>query len=122
MKIIYGALLGAAALLCAESAVAIDNIGAVGTVAQVVNIGSQSDEYFSARGRLLIDEGQQFYKNYQWGGTACNGKNMSESDVANLLMALRERRSMTVTPIWKQGAGGARCLVAYRMTAIEVVQ
>ena len=48
--------------------------------------------------------------------------NMSEADVANLLTALRERRDQTVTPLWKVGAGGARCLVGYRMTAIEVVQ
>ena len=121
MKIVYGALLGAAALLSAGSAMA-DNVGAYGTVAQVTDIGSQSDEIYSAHGRLVIDEGQQFYRNYQWGGTACNGKTMSEADVANLLMALTERRSMTVTPQWKLGAGGARCLVAYRMTAIEVAQ
>lgn len=121
MKIVYGALLGAAALLSAGSAMA-DNVGAYGTVAQVTDIGSQSDEVYSAQGRLVIDEGQQFYRNYQWGGTACNGKTMSEADVANLLMALTERRSMTVTPQWKVGAGGARCLVAYRMTAIEVAQ
>lgn len=121
MKIVYGALLGAAALMSAGAARA-DNIGAYGPVAQVVVVGSQSDEYGMARGRLVIDEGQQFYRDYQWGGTACNGKNMSEADVANLLGALKDRREQTVTPIWKVGAGGARCLVAYRMTAIEVVQ
>ena len=121
MKIVYSAVLGAAALMSAGLAMA-DNIGAYGAVAQVAVVGSQADEYSSARGRLVIDEGQQFYRNYQWGGTACNGKNMSEADVANLIMALKDRRELTVTPIWKVGAGGARCLVAYRITAIEVVQ
>lgn len=121
MKIVYRVLLGAAALMGAGSALA-DNIGAYGTAAQVAVIGPQSDEYSMARGRLVIDEGQQYYREYQWGGTACNGKNMSEVDVANLLTALRERRDQTVTPLWKVGAGGARCLIGYRMTAIEVVQ
>ncbi len=121
MKIVYGALLGAAALLCAGSALA-DNVGSYGSVAQVTVNGTSSDEQFSARGRLVIDEGQQFYRNYQWGGTACSGKNMSDADVANLLMALRERRSVRLTPVWKIGAGGARCLVSYRVTAIEVAQ
>lgn len=121
MKIVYGALLGAAALIGAGSALA-DNIGAYGAVAQVAVNGTSSDEYSIARGRLVIDEGQQYYREYQWGGTACNGKNLSEADIANLQMALRERREQTMTPIWKVGAGGARCLVAYRMTALEVVQ
>jgi len=31
--------------------------------------------------------------------TSCNGKNMIEADVANLLMALKERRSVTLTPV-----------------------
>jgi len=121
MKIVYGALLGAVALLSAGSALA-DNIGSYGTVAQVSVNGSKSDAQTSALGRLVIDEGQQFYRNYQWGGTICSGKNMSDADVANLLMALQERRSVTLTPIWKLGAGAARCLVAYRITASEVPQ
>ena len=121
MKILIGAMLGAAALLCAGSALA-DNVGTYGAVAQVTVNGTQSDEYISARGRLVIDEGQEFYRHYQWGGTACNAKNMSEADVANLLAALKDRRTVTLTPVWKLGAGAARCLVSYRITAIEVVQ
>jgi|GEM_PF-3938486 len=31
--------------------------------------------------------------------SSCNGKNMIEADVANLLMALKERRSVTLTPV-----------------------
>lgn len=121
MKIVFGALLGAAALICTGSALA-DTIGDYGPVAQVSVIGSASDESFAARGRLVIDEGQQFYRQYQWSGTACNGKNMSEADVANLLVALKERNSLTVTPIWKVGAGGVRCLVSYRITSNTVPQ
>jgi hypothetical protein len=121
MKINFGALLGAAAICCTGSALA-DNIGAFGSVVQVTVNGSSSDEIFLARGRLVIDEGEQFFRQYQWGGTACNGKNMSADDVANLMMALRERRSVSVTPAWLIGAGGARCLVSYRITAIEVPQ
>ena len=113
--------LGAAALFLSAAALA-DFTGALGTVAQVSVIGSSSDETYLARGRLLIDEGDQFYRTYQWGGTACNGKNMSEDDVANFMMALRDRRSVTVTPLWSAGAGTKRCLVAYRITGNEVLQ
>ncbi len=112
---------GAAALLLSAAALA-DNTGSLGTVAQVSVNGPSSDEIYVARGRLIIDEGDQFYRTYQWGGTACSGKNMSEADVANLTMALRDRRSVTVTPIWSAGAGGKRCLVAYRITGNDVVQ
>ncbi|MBK8283764.1 MAG: hypothetical protein IPK97_02185 [Ahniella sp.] len=121
MKITFGTLIGAVALLTSGSALA-DTIGSYGTVAQVTVNGTSSTEYTMARGRLVIDEGQEFYRHYQWGGTACNGKNMSADDIANLLLALKERRSMTVTPAWIAGAGDTRCLVSYRITAIEVVQ
>ena len=118
---ILSSTLGAAALLLSAAALA-DNTGTLGTVVQVSVNGSSSNEINAARGRLLIDEGDQFYRTYQWGGTLCNGKNMSEDDVANFMMALRDRRSVTVTPIWTAGAGGKRCLVAYRITGNEVVQ
>lgn len=118
---IFSSTLGAGALFLSSAALA-DYIGAFGTVAQVSVNGASSDDTFAARGRLLIDEGDQFYRTYQWGGTACNGKNMSEDDVASFMMALRDRRSVTVTPIWSAGAGSKRCLVAYRITANEIVQ
>ena len=121
MKINFGALLGTA-LLCFTGLALADNTGAYGSVAQVTVNSSSSDEYSMARGRLIIDEGEQFYRHYQWGGTACNGKNMSADDVANLMLALQERRSLIVTPAWIMGAGGARCLVSYRITANEVPQ
>ena len=80
MKIIYGALLGAAALLNAGVALA-DNVGTYGTVAQVTVNGKTSDNYVAAHGRLVVDEGQQFYRQYMWGGAPCSGRLMSEADV-----------------------------------------
>ena len=118
---ILSSTFGVVALFLSGAALA-DYIGSFGTVAQVSVIGASSDETFAARGRLLIDEGDQFYRTYQWGGTACNGKNMSEDDIANFMMALRDRRSVTLTPIWSAGAGAKRCLVAYRITGNDVVQ
>lgn len=118
---ILSSTLGAIALLLSGAALA-DLTGSLGTVAQVSVNGNSSDEVYVARGRLIIDEGDQFYRTYQWGGTACSGKNMSEDDVANFMMALRDRRSVTLTPIWSAGAGGKRCLVAYRITANDIVQ
>lgn len=121
MKIIHGALLGAAALLNAGVAMA-DVTGTYGTVAQVTVNMERSDQYAAAHGRLIIDEGQQFYRHYQWGGAPCSGRLLSDADVANLLMALRERHSLVVTPGYKSGAGGLRCLVSYRITSNEVAQ
>lgn len=121
MKIASATALAAAALLPMPSAFA-DSIGAYGPVAQIAVHGPQSDEYGVARGRLVVDEGQQLYRSYQWGGTACNGKYMTEADVANLLLALRDRSGLNLTPIWKAGAGRVRCLVSYRITGSDVVQ
>ncbi len=121
MKIIYGALLGAAALLNAGVALA-EVVGAYGTVAQVTVNMERSDNYAAMHGRLIVDEGQQYYRQYQWGGAACSGRLLTESDVANLLMALKERGSLVVTPGYKKVAGGLRCLTSYRITAAEVAQ
>ena len=121
MKTLYGALLGAAALLNAGVALA-DVTGTYGTVAQVTINIEKSDQYAAAHGRLIIDEGQQFFRHYQWGGAACSGRVLSDADETNLLMALRERQTLVVTPGYKSGAGGLRCLVSYRITAAELPQ
>lgn len=121
MKIVHGIVLSVAAMCGVGSALA-DHTGQYGTVAQVSVNETTADEYSAARGRLVIDEGGQFYRSYQWGGVACNGRNMSEANIANMMLALKDRGGLTLTPIWKVGAGAVRCLVAYRITGSDVVQ
>ncbi len=91
--------------------------GTKGTVVAVSVNESSADDYTAERGSLTLNEGSVNRK-YQWGGTACNGRNLSESNIALLVDALRAKDKLEVVPSYKTGAGTARCLVGFRVQAI----
>jgi hypothetical protein len=91
-----------------------DTDGAVGAVASVTINETSSDDYATERGNVYVNEGQTSRK-YQWGGQACNGKNLSEANIAMLVEALRGRADIQMVPSYKTGAGNVRCLVGFRL-------
>lgn len=91
-----------------------DTDGAPGTVASVTVNESSADDYSTERGNVYINEGQTNRK-YQWGGQACNGRNLSDANIALLYEALRARAEIQLVPSYKTGGGGVRCLVGFRL-------
>lgn len=91
--------------------------GAKGVVASVSVNESSADDYSVERGNVAINEGS-VTRRYQWGGTACNGRNLSDTSVVLLLEALQNKDRVEVVPSYKSGAGQARCLVGFRIQAI----
>ncbi len=92
-----------------------DTDGAAGTVASVTINETSSDDYATERGNVYINEGQTSRK-YQWGGQACNGKNLSEANIALLMEALRGRSDVQLVPSYKSGVpSSVRCLVGFRL-------
>jgi len=94
-----------------------DTDGAKGTVASVTINESSADDYLAERGNVVLNEGSQTRK-YQWGGTACNGKNLNEANVALLIDAMKAKDRLEVVPSYKSGAGSARCLVGFRVQLV----
>ncbi|HEY0136565.1 MAG TPA: hypothetical protein VGB85_20925 [Nannocystis sp.] len=94
-----------------------DTYGIAGTVISLTINESSADNYLGERGSLILSEGGVPRK-YQWGGTACNGRNVTEANVALLFRAMEHGDRMTVLPSYKAGAGQARCLVGFTFTPV----
>ena len=91
--------------------------GSKGVVASVSVNEPSADDYSAERGNVTINEGSTTRK-YQWGGTACNGRNLSETSIILLIQALQNKDRLEIVPSYKSGAGQARCLVGFRIQAI----
>ena len=94
-----------------------DADGLKGKVAAVTVNESSADDYSAERGNMVVNEGSVARK-YQWGGTACNGKNLSEANIDLLFQAMRSTDKLEIVPSYKTGAGQARCLVGFRVQVI----
>lgn len=91
-----------------------DTDGSAGTVASVTINESSADDYTIERGNLVINEGATTRK-YQWGGAACNGKNLTDANVTLLVEAMRARTELQIVPSYKSGINSVRCLVGFRL-------
>jgi len=94
-----------------------DADGIVGTVASVVINESTADDYAVERGSMIVNEGAVTRK-YQWGGTACSGRNVSEANITLLVEAMQNQDRLQIVPSYKTGAGLARCLVGFKLQAV----
>jgi hypothetical protein len=114
-QILKGAALAAVVLVPAVAFADAD--GLKGKVAAVSVNESSADDYSAERGNMVVNEGSVARK-YQWGGTACNGKNLSEANIDLLFQAMKAADKVEVVPSYKTGAGQARCLVGFRVQVI----
>ncbi len=115
-RVLRGVALAAVVLVPAVAYA--DSDGSKGTVASVTVNESSADDYTAERGNVFIQEASQTRK-YQWGGTACSGKNLSEANIALLVDALRASDRLEIVPSYKSGAGAARCLVGFRVQLVQ---
>jgi hypothetical protein len=102
------------AVVLAPTVAFADADGIVGTVTSVVVNESSADDYSTERGSLIVNEGNVTRK-YQWGGTACSGRNVSEANIQLLIEAMSNRDKLQIVPSYKTGAGLARCLVGFKL-------
>lgn len=114
-QILKGAALAAVVLVPAVAYADAD--GVKGKVASVTINESSADDYAAERGNLVVNEGSVARK-YQWGGTACNGKNLTDANIDLLFQAMKAADKVEIVPSYKTGAGQARCLVGFRVQVI----
>lgn len=114
-RVLKGAAL--AAVVLAPAIAYADADGIIGVVASVVINESGADDYAVERGSILVNEGSVNRK-YQWGGTACSGRLVSEANVSLLVEAMQNQDRLQIVPSYKTGAGLARCLVGFKLQAI----
>jgi hypothetical protein len=114
-RVLKGAALAAVVLVPAVAYADVD--GLKGTVAAVTVNETSADDYSVERGNMVVNEGSTSRK-YQWGGTACNGRNLTEANINLLLQTMRAADKLEIVPSYKTGAGQARCLVGFRVQVI----
>lgn len=108
----------AAAIAAVPTTTFADSSGSAGSVISVTVLESSSDDYGSYRGKIVIREGTEpsaTQTEYRWGGTICANRNLSESNIALLVEALRGRSDTQVLPRYKMGQAGIRCLVSFTL-------
>jgi hypothetical protein len=115
-RVLRGVALAAVVLVPAVAYADVD--GTKGTVVSVTINDTAADDYNAERGNVVINEGSATRK-YQWGGTVCSAKNLSDANVALLINALSAKDRLEIVPSYKTGAGQARCLVGFRIQLIQ---
>nr|WP_293177819.1 hypothetical protein [Nannocystis sp.] len=78
---------------------------------------SSADDYAVERGNIIVSEGAVTRK-YQWGGTVCSGRLLSEGNISLLVDAMKNPDRLQVVPSFKGGANLARCLVGFKLVAL----
>lgn len=115
-RVLRGVALAAVVLVPAVAYADVD--GTKGTILSVTINDIAADDYTAERGHVVVNEGTATRK-YQWGGTVCSGKNLSDANLALLINALSAKDRLEIVPSYKPGAGQARCLVGFRIQLIQ---
>jgi hypothetical protein len=94
-----------------------DSTGSAGKVDAVMVYESSSDEYNTQNGVVTVEENGGTRRDYRWGGTICAGRNVSSNSLQMLFDALRSQAEVKLTPVYKAGNGGMRCLTGFKLTS-----
>ncbi len=111
-------LLAAVCAALPQTAAAADLAGNSGYVFELTLNSSKSDRYLEYQGAVVLVEGDAAAaprREYRWGGTSCSGYAPTDAQIDFLQQALVSRRALAVVPSYKNGSGGARCLVAFKL-------
>ncbi|EDM81747.1 hypothetical protein PPSIR1_04753 [Plesiocystis pacifica SIR-1] len=100
-------------LVLPTSASAADSVGSKGTIEFLETFSPSSDTYSKYHGRIYVKSGSKQVE-YRWGGTACGTKTITEQQVELLYRGMRANK-VRITPSYKSGQGGKRCLVGFKL-------
>ena len=91
-----------------------DNAGAPGSVASLLMRATASSDYSKFHGAVYLKTDQGIDE-YKWGGSTCPGKDIVNFNqnrvIMDALIQYSQDEKMIVVPIFKNGQGGAKCLV-----------
>ncbi|WAS98113.1 hypothetical protein [Nannocystis punicea] len=92
-----------------------DSAGSAGNVEALTVYESSSDNHAMFNGAVTIKERTGQKRDYKWGGSLCPGRDLSANSINLLFQALREKKQVEVTPTYKAGNGGERCLTGFKL-------
>jgi hypothetical protein len=110
-------LIAALAALMLPAAASADSNGAAGSVEAIVLHEPGSDNHPMYHGAVVLKERAGVKREYRWGGSLCPGRELSDTSLGLLFEALRSGAQVEVTPLFKSGNGGQRCITGLRVAA-----
>ena len=117
-RLVQSLLFAAACAALPQTASAADVAGSAGYVQELVLNNNKSERFLEFQGSVLLVEGDAanaLKHEYRWGGTSCSGYTPTDAQIDFLFEVLRGGRVLQVVPSYKNGTGGARCLVALKV-------
>ncbi|MBL4686525.1 MAG: hypothetical protein JKY37_18160 [Nannocystaceae bacterium] len=76
-----------------------------------------SEHHASFHGAITLRQGNGALRRYHWGGSACPGQKLSDSQIAMLAQAHFNRGRTWLAPFFVASEGGDKnCLVAFELT------
>lgn len=104
------------ALLLAVPATALaDTAGPTGRVRSLTINTSGSTEWNGFHGSVEIATDKRGTTTYYFGRTYCPGKDLSDAEIALLAEALEKGGKILVTPRYRNGQGGRKCIVSFTL-------
>lgn len=91
-----------------------DNTGSTGKIESVTTYHSSSSNYGKKRGELVVLEGNGTLRNYVFGGNICANTSLSDIQLEILAQTVNNEH-IHITPYWKNGLAGSRCLVGFKL-------
>lgn len=110
-----------AAVVCVAGPARADTAGVTGTLVGIVLNEFTSNALPSYYGKIVVEEAGPILREYRWMGTPCSGRNVSANNV-NILARVVGQRTVQITPYYKLGLGGTRCLVSFLLADPEVIE
>jgi hypothetical protein len=91
-----------------------DSTGAEGTIESLTVYSSASSSYSQKRGQVKLRENGGTLRTYVFGGSKCQYKNLSMSQI-NLLAGAVNSGTQHFVPLYVSGLSNSRCLVGVRL-------
>jgi hypothetical protein len=104
----------AALVLALPVAAVADSTGEFGKLVGFQHNATASDAAGLVAGKIFVDEGNEKAREYGWGGSLCQERDLDIDQQQLLATAISHR--MSIFPRYKLGSGNMRCLVSFTLT------
>lgn len=98
--------------ICSAGTAAADTLGGEGPITAIALNAPGTPGYHEVVGRLVLREQDHTLREYNWGGGRCPRVAVDEPALERLRATLGVA-DLLVAPRYREGGGGARCLVAF---------
>ena len=113
------AALTLATLAVAPATARADSAGKTGRITKLEIVSKGSTDAAKYRGSIQVRRGKDRPEVYHWGGGYCTGKDLTDGQIDLLMHALERNGRIKITPRFRNGQAGKRCLVGFTLHRVS---